>query len=423
MRDGTTPFFKELGATGSTALSVTPGSVATPATFNMTGLPPVSPDGQHNYAQAIWCHVQLAFNPDAAGSAVDWDRLYKAVASFRVTSQWLGDVFSPSHTRGVVAGHIIGPLASGYRYPMSARAQIPASTDTTLTVDLYYKLPLSYECLKKPKETAQWVGFFENGIFEVLIGTTTVFDGDYAGAVIEAPITVRAWMEYEPSPDLYLGVPVQWRERVIAGGGPQTQLMSVGQETNWNGVQAGCGLMWLSWLADPGNLGLGGASSVDNLTSYEAAWRGQQQIQNLDPLFISLRQATRGRVAPIAGLGTTIMADGGGWPYTMDATPNGRVAGQSTAMFLPLVFPGNEFETSKAQRVLGNLQINSTATSTISNAHRYVSCELMEFTDTQVQRLKVAMGIPPSFKSGRKSLYDNSIAHEDARYTRILFHE
>jgi hypothetical protein len=420
-RDHTTSIFKELTSVGSESVSITPGTSQQPAVFNISGLPNRTGDDR-NYVQAFWGGVTTTLDPDAAGNAVNFDKLYKSVASWRLTSPLLGELYNHRHTRGAVVGHIIGPISEGYQYPQPARAQIPASTDTDVTIDLIYKLPMSFEVLKKPHETAQFSGFFDQGQMDCLVGAQDVLDGDYAGAVIKTPTTVRAYCEMLPSPDVALGVPFQWREREIPGGGTTPVLQGVGEETQLTGVQQGCGLVALLWLTDATGIGLAGADGVDNITQIEIPWRGQPLLRNMDPYFLAARRLAGNRVGPTSGLGTTIVPDSSGWPFTMATTVDNRPGANSQAMFLPLILPGRDFETSKAQRVRGNLPINFSFTASVTNPHRFVTWELLEYTEDQVGRLAVALGVDPArARAQRKALLDNPTELEKLRYTRIVF--
>lgn len=420
MRDHTTSIRQEIKSSGSTSVALTPGASQQLANFGITGIPAVT-DKKLNYALRFTGHCTTVFDPDAAGNAVNADKLAKVMASWRLRSPLMGEVFPQAHTRGSVLYHVIDVLANGYRYHQSARAQLPASTDSDVTLDIFYELPLSYEVLKKPHETAQWVGFFDGGELEGTLDISTILDGDYAGAVLKATTALRAWVDYVPMPDRSLGVPTQWVERVIAGGGSNPILTGMGQSSQLTGVRPGCGLGWLCWLTDATGIGLSGPDGVDNFTSVELPWRDQKNLLNLDGLFLELRKATGGRVGPIAGLGTTIAHDGSGWPYTMADTPSNRPAASSQSLFLPLVFPGKDFETSKLQRVTGNLQVNFGVTAAISSSHRFVSWEFMEFDDVQVDKMFRAMGVDPAFHNfGRKALLDNEPDPEKLRYTRIV---
>ena len=420
MRDHTTPLFQELTSAGAESVALTPGAAQQTGSFNIAGLDPVT-DGKRNYMLGVWCHVSSVFDPDAGGNAVSADKLGKVMASWRLFSPLLGEVFPHRSTRGAVLHHLIQVLALGYQYPNAARAQIAASTDTDVTIDVYYFLPLSYEFLSKPHETAQWVGLFDQGVLEGTLDVSTILDGDYAGGVLKATTALRAVVEFLPSPDDFIGVPVQWRDREIAGGGSQPTLMAVGQETQLQGVRSGCGLAFLAWLSNATGIGLGGPDGVDNITMIELPWRNQKTLRNLDPYFLGLRRAAGKRVGPIAGQGTTIIHDGAGWPYTQSDTPNNRPAASSQAMFLSPVYPGGDLQTSKLQRVNGNLKVNLSTTDAITAAHRFLTCEFMEYTDTHRDTLFAAMGIrPSSHVFTRKASLDNAPPEENLRYTRWL---
>jgi hypothetical protein len=423
MRDHSTPIWKELSARGAETVAITPGAATAPGEFVISGIPAAT-DNQRNYIHNFIVHLQITVDPDAAGNAISFDQLYKGMATIQLFSPLFGDLFNAKMTRGAVMGHIIQVLAGGYSYPQSARAQIPASTDTDVVIDLFYVVPLAYEIFKKPHETAQWAGFFDNGNLTATVDVATVFDGDYAGAVTKNG-TLRALAEYLPSPDKALGVPVQWREREITGGGTSPILKGMGMDTALQGVKQGCGLVWLSWLSDAAGIGLNGPDGVDNITQIEVPFRSQQLLRNLDPYFLALRRAFKNRTGPISGGGAAGVAlhDGAGWPYTMAATPNGRPAGQATAMFLPIVFPGQDFETSKAQRIVGDHAVNFTNTVAVTTTHRFVSMELMEWNDDMVTKAGFAMLGPDmvNHKVNRKALGDNMADPSKLRYTRILF--
>lgn len=418
MRDATTPLWQELTSSGSESVALTPGASQQTGTFNIKGLEAVT-NGMRNYTTGFWLHVTTVVDPDAAGSAVNHDKLAKVLASARLFSPWFGEVFPHRNTRGTVLYHIIQVLALGYQYPQGARTVIPASTDSDVTIDLYYFLPLSFGFLEDPMETSQWVGLFDEGILEGTFDVSTALDGDYAGAVTKATTALRAVCEYIPSPHHYLGFPVQFRDREIAGGGSQPILVGVGQESQLQGVKAGCGLFWLSWLTNAAGIGMGGPDGVDNITQIELPWRNQKLLRNLDPYFLALRRAVGKRVGPSTN-GTTAMHDTAGWPFTIADAPVNRPAASAESMFLAAVYPGWNAHTSKFQRVQGNLKINLTVTTTISASHRVVTGEAMEWTEDQRDRLFTAMGLGPgAFRYVKRGLDGGPApSANQARYSR-----
>lgn len=423
MRDHTSGQFVDLLYPANPTAAITPGSSVQQATATIAGLPPVTGKFK-NYARGIQNHLNVVVDPDAGGNAVNADKLGKVMSSFEVTIPTFGVIFPAQHTRGAVAYHVIQILGLGYRAPYGyGRTQIPASTDTDVTIDLYYWLPIAHDCLAKAHETSQWVGFYQDGTVQQNVDVSTVLDGDYAGAVTKTG-TLRSQFHYFSSPDDFIGVPVQHRERVITGGGDSPLLQNMGSDTALVGVKGTSGIAAMLWLTDATGIGLAGPDGVDNFTSMEIPWRGQKQVKNLDAFFQELLDRMPNRVAPVSGIGaSTPINNGAGWPFTMAATVDNRPASNSQALFLPLVVPGEAQETSKIQNVSGSFPaFNSTATSTPSTSHRIYTMELMEFTEQMLLDLAQRAGFSGEGKS--KELRTSEIAQgEDGklRFTRTVF--
>jgi len=414
MRNHSTPLYRQLSAAGTRTPSVTPSaSDVSSVTFNLIGLPPVTGD-MRNYVTAFCFRVTQTLDADAAGSAINFDQLYKGVSSARVFTPLLGEPYQAAHTRGAVLGHFIQVLGAGYAYPQPARAQIAASTDQDITVDLYYVLPVSLEFLQKPHETSQFIGLYEQGELEVRIATTAAYDGDYAGMVTKAPCTLRAWVEYVPSPDNFIGVPFQFKEYVVPGSSTEFILRGVGGGSGLKGIaNDGCGLAALVWLTDATGIGLGGADGVDEINRVDVPFRSQQSVDIVDPLFSMLRRMVQHRTGPSSSV------DASTWPYTQAATVNNSLA-NSQAMFLPLIMPGKNFETSKAQHVRGDLSLNIGFNSVPSGSSRFVALELLEFDVPQAEAITRAMGLNPDRVNPSKKAYNQSAAGKKLRYTRIM---
>lgn len=423
MRDHTTGQFVDLLYPANPTASITPGSTVQQATATIAGLPPVTGKFK-NYARGIQNHLNIVADPDAGGNAVSADKLGKIMSSFEVTIPTFGTIFPAQHTRGAVAYHVIQLFGLGYRAPWSyGRTQIPASTDTDVTLDLYYWLPIAHDCLAKGHETSQWVGFYQDGTVQQNVDISTVLDGDYAGLVTKTG-TLRTQFHYFPSPDDFIGVPVQWRERVITGGGDSPLLQNMGSDTGLVGVEGNSGIAAMLWLTDATGIGLGGPDGVDNFTSIEMPWRGQKQVKNLDGFFQELLDRMPNRVGPVSGVGaSTPINNGAGWPFTMDATNNNRPSTNTQALFLPLVVPGEDNETSKVQTVAGTFPaFNSTSTTTPSASHRIVTMELMEFKADMLLSLAQRAGFSGEGRS--KELRTSEIASGESgklRYTRTVF--
>lgn len=418
MRNHSTPLFRQLSAAGTRAPTVVPGADIQSVTFNLIGLPPVTGD-MRNYVLNFILRLTTVLDPDAAGDAVNFDKLAKGLSSARLHTPILGEQYQTAHTRGAVLQHLIDVVGAGYCTPQPARAQIPTNTDADVTIDLYYTLPIALEFLQKPHETSQFIGLYEQGELEARVSASTIFDGDYAGAVIKATTTVRAWCEYIPSPDNHIGVPFQFREYVVPGNSTEFTLRGVGGSTGLKGVaNDGCGLAMLAWLSDATGIGLSGADGVDEINRIDIPFRSQHSIDTVEPFFSALRRMVGHRVGPVAGVGSSPIHDGAGWPYTMAATPNNTLA-NAQALFLPLVMPGKNFETSKAQHVRGDVSINLGFGTTPSGSSRFVSLELLEYDVPQLEAITRAMGLDPARVNPSKKAYNGPGTTKQLRYTRI----
>lgn len=421
MRNETTGLFKELVATNNETVSITPGAATQVGTFQISSMPPTTA-GRRNYLEHVHVGLTVTLDPDAGGGPVRHDQLFKAASNFTLRSPFFGDYYTEQQSRGAVLGLITDVVANGYMMDSPARIEVPANTDSDVTIDVTWTLPFAHEVLEKPSELTQWLGFFEGGIQQTVIAAESVYGTEYPGAVIKAPTTLRAYVEYRPDRDNWIGVPFQWRERQVVNGGNQPILTNMGGETNLHGIQPGAGVPWMCWLGNPTAMGLDGPSNVDNVVSVEVPWRGQMALRNIDGYFKSLRRAMGKRVGPISGLGATIAHDNSGWPNTQATVHNGRPSANAQALFLPFIHPGKDFKTSKAQRLIGNLPFNFTFTTPVTGTHRFVTWELLEFSPDHLQRLQDAAGWSGLTRFRADLGSGGRIADEgDLRYTRWLF--
>jgi hypothetical protein len=257
-----------------------------------------------------------------------------------------------------------------------------------------------------------------------MVAALGVFDGDYAGATM-GTATLRATAEALPSPREMIGVPFQWRRRQVAGGGSSPVMKNVGGETSLNGIAPGAGIAAAVWLTNAPGIGLGGPDGVDNITAITIDWRGQKFTQNLDPMFLHARLLAEKRTSPISNGPAAALADAANWPSSMSSalqtgtTSPQRPSADPDALLLPMVLPGRQLETSKIQRVLGDLQTDFTTTVPVSAAHEFMTWELLEFTEQQVGALS-ALGLFQG-EARRKNLLGNPGTRGNFRYSAIDF--
>jgi hypothetical protein len=396
MRNHTTPKIFELNSTGGKNPSLTPGAQAQTATFLMQNVP-VGKDGKFwYYALALVIKLVVTFDQAAmGGSVVNADKLWKVLQSVQVQCPLLGQLFLHGNTRGAVLGNIIQYLGYGYN-ALPVRPQI-AAADGDTTVTLYYRVPFAYEFLRKPHETAPWGGFLENGTVEVKLDVSTVFDGDSTGAVIKAPTNLRAWLEMIPSPEPVIHTPVHWREHLTPGGGTKHTILDMGSADGLQGIDTskGVGIAALLNLGNPTGLGLGGSGAVNNILSFDIPWRDQDRVDVPEATLVAMaaHMGNQRRAKPAAPVTT----DSAGFPNDIaqaNSTGNNDPVFNADGMFLPLIVPGRDLETSKLQSQAGAREMNFTYTATPAGQSRFLGMYFPVFDEQYM--LSLAARIHPT---------------------------
>lgn len=428
MKKRGTSQFHDLVATGQNVINIVPTAGAELGTFETGGLRAVDSRGWYNYVRRYHHMNSFVLNQNAGtGNILNWDQYGKANQSMELTSRDFGVMFTHKNTRGPVLQHLIGPIGMNYGYAQPARNQI-AAADGANQVHLFNIIPLAHECMNVGDESAQATLFMEAGTLETMVAPTGVFEGDSAGALTTA-VSLRIQSEYFSSPKKFIGTPIQWRDREIAGGGDAPILRLVGQQSGYNGLRQGAGLAGMYWLTDSPSdtggpagtsIGMGGPDGTDIIAAIEIQALGQRLVKNLDGYYTQLRSLKK--FQPRAGLGAAIMTDGAGWPLSMGSQPTGalRPASNPSNMFLPILTPGQMQDSSKVPRWNGDLQINFTTTAAITAPHRVVTMEMMEFAPQQIQVLAARAGFGSRARRKRGGRSEVSNAGQ-LRYTAVEF--
>jgi hypothetical protein len=411
MRNHTNPLKWQLSAAGNKAPTYTPGTAeGSAATFNLQGLPGRTED-MFAMGAAVCIEVSGDLDQESAGnSTVDMDQLYQMVSSIRLRSEVLGELFPAQHTRGAVVGNIIAPVGAGYRIPQTIRSQIP-TTNQDNYFRVLYRLPLAQELFRKPHHHAIWLPLLEGGELEVRMGAASVLGG--AGSL--EVCTIRAWIEYFPIPEAVIPRPVSWREYITPGGSTQHILRNVGGQSGLRGLKSGARLAFLANLGDLA--GLAGSDGPDNFTRLDYPWRGQVSLDAIQAEVYSMLVGIRHAVTP-GGAGTST-TNQWAWPYRVGLAPDPSTADVPTnsanLLFLPMVFPGNDAELTKLQKVAGDLVCNYGYTATPSGSSRFVSCEVGDYTDDMKEEIMRLMGRDPNLHAlAKKTLNKNNPAGVNA---------
>lgn len=369
MRNHTTPHIHELLSTAGKTPPLTPGSSVQTAQFLLNAIPNGVPGKFWYYTMCINLELQVTVDqPAMGGTAIDPDKLWKIIQSIQLQTPILGTIYTHNNTRGAVLGNIIQRLGYGFGAE-HLRAQIAAADGDTLVIQ-NYRIPLSFECFRKPHETAPWGGFLEGGTFEVKLDVSTVLGSDSTGAVTKAPCQVRAWLEMIPSPEPVLHVPFNFREHILPGSTNKHIIQDMGSPDGLQGTdqQLGAGIVALDYLTDATGIGLLGADGADNFLGFDMPWRNQERVDVPQALFSTHTSMVGIRTA---NKNTASTHDGAGYPYTLAATPNGLL-NDVQALIVPFVSPGRDLETTKIQTVYGAKEINVQYTAIPSGAARFL---------------------------------------------------
>lgn len=385
MRNHTLPKIHELVSTAGKNPSLTPGSSAQTAVFLLNNVPTGKEGKFWYYVLSLVIQLTITVDqPAMGGTAINADKLWKIIQSVQVQCPILGTLYTHSNTRGSVLGNIIQYFGFGYN-ALPVRPQI-AAADGDNVCNLYYRVPFSYEFLRKPHETAPWGGFLEAGTVEVKLDVNNVLDGDSTGCLTKTA-SVRAWLEMVPSPEPVIHVPCHWREHITPGASTRHTITDMGSADGLQGIDMnkGVGIASLLNLTDATGIGLSGSDGVDNITGVDIPWRDQNRIDAPQAFMAAFHglMGNQRRGKPAA----PVTSDTAGFPYTIADTEANHPIYSAQALFFPLIAPGRDMETSKFQTVQGAKDINFSYTSTPASSNRFVGHYFATFEESFLEAL------------------------------------
>lgn len=385
MRNHTTPHYHELVSQQGKRPTLTPGNPGPTVSFLATAMPTGEDRKFWYYVMSIVLKVVVRINQTGDGSAINANKLWKLVQSVQIQSPLLGMLAVHSNSRGSVLGNILQYLGYGFSGTPLARDIPAAAGDTDVT--LYFRVPLSWEFLKKPHESAPWSGFLEGSTFEVMFAPDTVLAGDSAGATLTAPSNCRAWMEMIPVPEAIIHTPCHWREhRNIPGGTDRHIIQDMGSPDGLQGVDTskGVGLAALYQLMNPAGLGLAGSGTADNILQFDTPWRRQNRVEIPDAPYLSMfaQQGPHGRTTDNL---ISVTSSRNEFPYSLAA--NVGALNDAESLVFPICTPARDQETSKFQTVSGAKEINYAFTSVPEGTSRYLGLYFPVFEESFMLRL------------------------------------
>jgi len=364
---------------GASSVSITPGASVQSAEFTVQA-PKAGVDGNWPLAMNIMVKTSIVFDQAASGgSAIQPDCLAIAMDSFNVNSPLLGMTHPKDTYTGVIAKNVVEFFSAGYTSSDGGRVQVP-STDGDTTLVLYQLLPFAQENFERPHHFAPWLGWLNATKITAYVAASTAFStgGFSTGAVTKTPCSISCWIEYVVSSELIMPAFAQYHlYETPASGGTTATLQGIGTSNGMADVKDGSRLAMILELMNIN--GMGGATTADLVTAITIPQLGMDLTQYVDSFFSAFRRAMGGHRGPIALTSAAPATDRSGPPNIVATDVTGNLNG-STALYIPIRFPGRNQQISKLPRFFGDLKVTQTySTTPTSGKHRYVTCELREF--------------------------------------------
>ena len=374
MRNHTTPMIWELSGAQGKAVTFVPGASATTSVkFQLTNMPTGKQGKFWYYLMAIVVGVSMTVDNDIAESAdIPSSAFFRFLRSAQVFTPILGTLFQHSNTRGTILGNVIQYLGFGYNGAPRAQEIGLAVTERTF----YYRIPFACEMLRKPHEFSPWGGFLEGGNVELIFEPSNIFAGISGQATVVTTSTVRAWCEFQPSPEAVIHTPMNFREHQNIAAGARITIPDIGSPDGLQGIDQsrGAGILFLGDLMDfttTQYLDLQGNTFAGNITSFDIPWRDQIRLDSVDSYFMSLF-AMMGNNRKFNGSGA-VTVDRSGFPYSdTPASVVGNLAQVDETIIFPFIASGRDLETSKLQTVAGAKDINISYAAPVTDPPRLV---------------------------------------------------
>jgi len=401
------------GGSGVSA-SVTPGAASVPVSFTSPTLKQAVGADNFPLCRGIMVKAVTTFDQAASGgSVVYWDELFRAIASYSVNIPKLGLTHDPNVFTGPVAKHICEFFSLGYQYCDYSRVFISASDgDTTIT--LYTFLPFTNETVEDPEAFWVWVGWLRDMELIVTVAAESALAAVSTGAKIKTPTTLTAWLECYVSPQPSLPAISQWNRYLTPASASSNLalLQKVGMSGNGiNEVEKRSRLMALLEVMSP--LGLGGATTGDNITSFGCPELNQDITTNIDGFFASFRSAIGSRGNPNAISSSAPAADMAGGMYSNIGNLTSSAFQNNGLKFVPWRFTPLNGRIEYAPKVYGDLTLTRGMTSPPSSGnHLIITNEIRQLTADKKNELQAETGFP----SAARQTFSSRPLREEQRF-------
>lgn len=387
MKRNIAPILWDLDAQGNTAPTVLPAATPQGITFSLSGLPGRIED-MFPYVQALHLRVSFSVTQGGGAAVLNGDKLWQAIESLRFYSPLLGELVNQRSGQGAAIGQIDQVIGAGFKFPTPMRAQI-ASAAANYPVELYVRIPLALDVLARPQDGGIWAPLLNNGMLTVNVNATTANLFQTGASIQAANATIRAALEVLPMKEAYVHAPFKAVRYEFQTSATQLRLQNFGNGDGLLGVNPGARCSFLAWLSNQN--GLGGVDTVDKWTGFAYQQRNQRITNNPDFMMASFLAYLGKRVGPVGSIGSGVVNDRGGWPYTMAGGPDGSML-DASGLFFPIIWPGSNLALSSAQKFIGDQMIDARFSANPNGTHVFRSLEHYSFSPDAIRTIVANMG-------------------------------
>ena len=370
--------------------------------------------GLYNYVRGIMLKCVISVTRAVVGSGsftpIWADRFPMAIKSINLNTPMDGTIWDPTIMSGMVAKHLFDYVLNGYREEALNAQPIPAAAGT-YSRTLYLYLPFAQKWNPWPDHFAKWLGWLNDAQFEIFAAdAVNAFEstsGTYTDTINS--VTMSSQMDMVPWPEIIIPPDVVLRRYEVAANASSNgpTLINVGSAGAIQGVEDGSRLvgMFFSHQAE----GFIGSGTANEITSYTAAWRDQNQTLAMDSFFLRWLQTSHMR--PPMGFdvsgGTASHGVDTTTPYPNELALAGSLA-DASARFTPLVWPEVGELVTSFQKVKGNYPLDMVFNTPQDNVFRVFTLELKQRSLSKCSEMIAAFGVDPSTvslvpKLGRKN--------------------
>ena len=317
-------------------------------------------DGKALYTPGVLLSLTVALTQSGGtGTRLSILDIYRAlISSVEVRNSFFGVPVRASKVIGSVLPSLEF-ITGGYGFWAPKRTFVPAANGTyNLVVDVF--LPINYfGCNADDEDTMQLVAAYTDATLAVTMAPAATLTAMSTGASFGA-VTAKASMIVVPDREIRLAPGIEAAVYLAPfASGSQIDFTAMGDDTGFNGVESGAGMLYMGLLTSArGQLG---PFAGNQITAFGFPARSQRRTTHLEPVLAAAWAACdpNGLLGSVQDAATSQgLSDFSRYPhlYTTGADPTGSSVNSNLVAF-PVVTPGKNLRLSNVQRFSGNMSV------------------------------------------------------------------